>query len=85
MQKSVGSTGTVSLVDIYGTLVASRIFVPSDLSQLDPKHLSLHRFRRHVDNGAMPLPIFAAIQCELSLNYFAQISDMALSCSAWDR
>ena len=52
----------MSLVDLYGTLLGSRLYVPSDLARLDPRHLSLHFFRRCVDNGALPLPIFSAIQ-----------------------
>lgn len=57
--------GTVSLTDIYGTLVSSRILVPDDISKLDPTHLSLHHFRRNIDNGALPMPIFTAISREL--------------------
>lgn len=53
--------GTVSLTDLYGTLVSARLFVPSDLANLDPRHLSLHNFRRYVDSGLLPMPIFTAI------------------------
>ncbi|KAI0699790.1 FabD/lysophospholipase-like protein [Cerioporus squamosus] len=62
IRKAAGDTGTVSLVDLYGTLLSSRLYVPSELARLDPRHLSLHFFRRFVDNGALPLPIFSAIQ-----------------------
>ena len=62
LRKAAGPCGSVSLVDVYGTLLASRIFVPSEIKSLDPRHLSLHSFRRNVDSGAMPLPIFTALQ-----------------------
>lgn len=59
--------GTISLTDIYGTLVSSRLLIPTDLTttSLDPRHLSLSHFRRSVDNGLMPMPIFTAISREL--------------------
>lgn len=63
--KVTAPLGSVSLTDIYGTLISSRLFVPSDLDALDPDNLSLHKFRRFVDSGAMPLPIFTAIQHEI--------------------
>ena len=57
--------GAVSLIDIYGTLISSRLFIPTDISTLDPDNLSLHKFRRFVDDGTLPLPIFTAIQHEV--------------------
>ncbi|KAI0746311.1 FabD/lysophospholipase-like protein [Daedaleopsis nitida] len=62
LRKAAGVTGTVSLVDLYGTLLSSRLYVPSDMTRLDPRHLSLHFFRRHVDSGELPMPIMSAIQ-----------------------
>ncbi|KAJ3554539.1 hypothetical protein NM688_g3054 [Phlebia brevispora] len=62
LRKAAGPTGVVSLVDIYGTLLGSRLFVPADLSRLDPQHLSLHLMRRTIDKGQLPLPIFTAVQ-----------------------
>lgn len=58
--KLAGKDGTTSLVDIYGTLVSSRLFVPDDLSLLNPRHLKLSN-QRHLLNGSMPLPIYCAI------------------------
>ena len=49
-------------MDVYGTLLGSRLLVPSDITRLDPQHLSLHLMRRGVDRGQHPLPIFTAIQ-----------------------
>ncbi|KAH9896493.1 FabD/lysophospholipase-like protein [Cubamyces lactineus] len=62
LRKAAGPTGTASLVDLYGTLLSSRLFIPTDVRRLDPRHLSLHFFRRNIDNGALPLPILSAIQ-----------------------
>ena len=62
LRKAAGPTGAVSLVDVYGTLLASRLFVPSDLRAIDPRHVSLRSMRRSVDSGKVPLPIFTAIQ-----------------------
>ena len=62
LRKASGPTGIGSLVDVYGTLLASRLLVPTDASKLDPRCLSLHLLRRNVDNGQFPLPIFTAIQ-----------------------
>lgn len=41
--------------DIYGTLVSARLFVPDNLEKLDPRWLSLHHFRRFVDDGSYPM------------------------------
>lgn len=62
LRKAAGPMGVASLVDVYGTLLASRLFVPKDLSKLDFQHLSLHLSRRNIDNGQLPLPIYTAIQ-----------------------
>jgi len=63
--KANSPLGAVSLIDIYGTLISSRLFIPTDISTLDPDNLSLHGFRRFIDDGTMPLPIFTAIQHEI--------------------
>ena len=62
LRKAAGKEGTVSLVDLYGTLLSSRLYVPSDVTKLNPRHLSLHYFRKNVDTGDLPLPILSAIQ-----------------------
>lgn len=62
LRKAAGENGVVSLVDVYGTLLGSRILVPSDVRTLDPQHLSLHLMRKAIDRGQLPLPIFTAIQ-----------------------
>ncbi|KAI0091361.1 FabD/lysophospholipase-like protein [Irpex rosettiformis] len=62
LRKAAGPAGTVSLVDIYGTLLGSRLFVPSSYDTLNLQHLSLHMMRRNIDKGQHPMPIFTAIQ-----------------------
>ncbi|KAI0666447.1 FabD/lysophospholipase-like protein [Trametes maxima] len=62
IRKAAGPNGAPSLVDLYGTLLASRLYTPSDATKLDPRHLSMHLYRRNLDNGALPLPILSAIQ-----------------------
>ena len=62
LRKASGPAGTVSLVDIYGTLLGSRLFVPSVYDNLNPQHLSLHMMRQNIDKGQHPMPIFTAIQ-----------------------
>lgn len=61
MRKAASHVGNASLVDLYGTLVSSRLLVPNDLARLDARSLSLYHFKQYVDNGSMPLPIFTAI------------------------
>lgn len=70
LQKAAGPKGAISLVDVYGTLLGSRILVPSDISKLDPQDLSLHLMRLGgIDKGRLPLPIFTAIQHGGSFHY----------------
>ncbi|KAG8995132.1 hypothetical protein FRB90_000255, partial [Tulasnella sp. 427] len=66
IQKAISPKGSLSLVDIYGTLISARLFCPSDISALDPTHLSLSQFRRPVDDGSLPMPIFTAISRHVS-------------------
>lgn len=53
--------GGISLTDIYGTLLSARLLVPDNLDKLDPRCLSLHQFRRFIDDGSFPMPIMTAI------------------------
>ncbi|KAH8119590.1 acyl transferase/acyl hydrolase/lysophospholipase [Phellopilus nigrolimitatus] len=67
LRKANGPAGAVSLVDLYGTLIAARLFVPSDIERLDAQFLSLHHFRKNVDSGILPMPIFTAIRHEIPI------------------
>jgi phospholipase A2 len=49
--------------DIYGTLVSARLFVPDNLNDLDPRCLSVHQFRRFVDDGSYPMVCRALALC----------------------
>ncbi|KAK7690859.1 hypothetical protein QCA50_005961 [Cerrena zonata] len=62
LRKAAGTSGVASLVDVYGTLLASRLFVPDNLNNLNFRHLSLHLSRQNIDTGRLPLPIYTAIQ-----------------------
>ncbi|OJT06010.1 Cytosolic phospholipase A2 zeta [Trametes pubescens] len=77
LRKAAGPTGTASLVDLYGTLLSSRLYIPTDVTKLDPRHLSLHLYRRNLDNGALPLPIFSAIQHVTPLEKAEDIKEVA--------
>ena len=70
IQKASSPGNSISLTDIYGTLLSSRLFVPDAPSihetTVDPIQLSLHRFRRFVDNAQLPMPIFTAISRHLA-------------------
>ncbi|QRV94152.1 phospholipase [Ceratobasidium sp. AG-Ba] len=57
--------GGISLTDIYGTLLSARLLVPDESDKLDPRCLSLHQFRRFVDDGSYPMPIMTAISRHL--------------------
>jgi phospholipase A2 len=47
--------------------VGSRLYVPDDLSKLDPRHLKLSNQRHLIENGDLPLPIYSAIRHDLAL------------------
>ncbi|KAG9126079.1 hypothetical protein FRC07_005004 [Ceratobasidium sp. 392] len=57
--------GGISLTDIYGTLVSARLLVPDNLDTLDSRCLSVHQFRRFVDDGSCPMPILTAVSRHL--------------------
>ncbi|KZT61963.1 FabD/lysophospholipase-like protein [Calocera cornea HHB12733] len=67
MRKAAAPGAEVSLVDIYGTLISSRLFVPTDKdTAVDPRFLSLHRFRRLLDwSASLPLPILCAVMHDI--------------------
>ncbi|TDL24273.1 FabD/lysophospholipase-like protein [Rickenella mellea] len=75
LRKATAPLGSVSLTDVYGTLVSARLFVPSDLTGLDPRNLSLHQFRRNVDNASLPMPIFTAVLHEVPVEIEKPLAD----------
>ncbi|GAA96806.1 uncharacterized protein L969DRAFT_253030 [Mixia osmundae IAM 14324] len=60
--KEASEAGEFSLVDAYGTLVASRLYIPDHIDKLDNKHLKLSNQRQYIDDGDYPLPIYSAIR-----------------------
>jgi cytosolic phospholipase A2 len=52
-------------VDIYGTLVASRILVPANELAVRDDWLKLSNQRKYIDDGTEPLPIYTAVRHEI--------------------
>ncbi|GAA5881352.1 hypothetical protein JCM16303_000141 [Sporobolomyces ruberrimus] len=68
--KEASKGGELSLVDVYGSMVSTRIYVPSEDHPPPPVPLSLQSLktsyqRRLVDNGQHPLPIYCSIRHDL--------------------
>ncbi|SCV73382.1 BQ2448_7308 [Microbotryum intermedium] len=64
--KEASKAGTLSLVDAYGTAVASRLYVPDDPeAKLSLENLKISHQRLHVDSGEHPLPIYCTIRHEI--------------------
>lgn len=61
----------LGMVDIFGTLVASRILVPSNELTVRDDWLKLSTQRRYVDDGTEPLPIYTAVRHEIPLKAVA--------------
>jgi len=65
LRKANAQLGTVSLTDLYGTLLSARLLVPEDTGNIDPTQLSLFQFRRAIQDASLPMPIFTAISREI--------------------
>lgn len=68
--KEASKGGELSLVDVYGSMVSTRIYVPSEDHAPPPVPLSLQSLktsyqRRLVDEGKHPLPIYCSIRHDL--------------------
>ncbi|GAA5905313.1 uncharacterized protein JCM6883_006356 [Sporobolomyces salmoneus] len=68
--KQASKGGELSLVDIYGSLVSARIYVPSEDHPPPPVPLSLQTLKTSyqrglVDEGRHPLPIYCSIRHDL--------------------
>ncbi|KAK9320821.1 acyl transferase/acyl hydrolase/lysophospholipase [Lipomyces orientalis] len=61
-----GYTG-VSIADIYGVLLSSRLLVPKNEVIVDRDSLKISSQRRIVDTGAAPMPIYTAVRHEIGL------------------
>jgi len=68
--KEASKGGELSLVDVYGSMVSTRIYVPSEDHPPPPVPLSLQSLktsyqRNLVDSGKHPLPIYCSIRHDL--------------------
>ncbi|GAA5959607.1 hypothetical protein JCM21900_002954 [Sporobolomyces salmonicolor] len=70
--KNASKGGEVSLVDVYGTLVSTRLFVSSESPAFPPppnpislETLKTSSQRRLIDDGQAPLPIYCTIRHDL--------------------
>lgn len=66
VEKLWGSSGaTVGLVDIYGLLLAARLFVPVGDLEANDADLKISNQRDYVKFGQNPLPIYTAVRHEI--------------------
>ncbi|BGP42682.1 hypothetical protein JCM10449v2_006694 [Rhodotorula kratochvilovae] len=68
--KEASSGGEISLVDAYGVLVSTRLYVPSPALPPPPRPLSLRTLktsaqRDFVDDGSAPLPIYTTVRHDI--------------------
>ncbi|KAI5474460.1 phospholipase A2, partial [Pseudohyphozyma bogoriensis] len=64
--KEISDSADSTVVDVYGTLVSARLFVPSkSTSPLSALDLKISGQRRFLDEGEQPLPIYCAIRHEV--------------------
>ena len=57
----------LGMVDIFGTLIASRILVPGNELTVQDDWLKLSNQRHFVDDGTEPLPIYTAVRHEIPI------------------
>lgn len=55
------------LVDVYGLLLATRLLVPRDELGVDDRDLKISSQQVYLQDGANPLPIYAAVRHEIPL------------------
>ncbi|KAI4193214.1 MAG: hypothetical protein LQ346_003993 [Caloplaca aetnensis] len=58
-------TAQFGLVDIYGILLAARLFVPRGELAVDSRNLKLSNQQAYLKSGAHPLPIYTAVRHEI--------------------
>ena len=56
------------LVDVYGLLLATRLMVPRDELSVDKQDLKLSNQRTYLQQGANPMPIYAAVRHEIPID-----------------
>lgn len=62
----------IGTVDIFGTLVSSRILVPANELDVRDDWLKLSNQRKFVDDGSEPLPIYTAVRHEIPVKAVAK-------------
>ena len=55
----------LGMVDIFGTLVSSRILIPANELSVQDDLLKLSNQRKFIDDGTEPLPIYTAVRHEI--------------------
>jgi len=55
------------MVDMFGTLVASRILVPANELAVRDDYLKLSTQRKFIDDGKEPMPIYTAVRHEIPI------------------
>ncbi|GAA5895812.1 hypothetical protein JCM8208_005094 [Rhodotorula glutinis] len=68
--KKASQGGDISLVDVYGVLVSTRLYVASSALPPPPQQLSLHTMktsaqRDFIDDGGAPLPIYTTVRHDI--------------------
>lgn len=62
----------LGMVDIFGTLVASRILVPANELAVRDDHLKLSNQRKYLDEGREPMPIYTAVRHEIPIKAISE-------------
>jgi len=61
----------LGIVDIFGTLISSRILVPANELAVQNDWLKLSNQRKYIDDGKEPLPIYTAVRHEIPIKAVA--------------
>ncbi|KAL8765244.1 MAG: hypothetical protein Q9209_007637 [Squamulea sp. 1 TL-2023] len=67
-------TAEFGLVDVYGVLLAARLFVPRGELGVDSRNLKVSNQQEYLKDGAHPMPIYSAVRHEISIE--AKQSDL---------
>jgi phospholipase A2 len=65
----------LGMVDIFGTLVASRILVPANELAIRDDWLKLSNQRKYIDDGKEPMPIYTAVRHEIPIKAVSNDDD----------
>ena len=65
LQKLGSETSEVGIVDLFGTLLSSRILVPQNEFSVRPEFLKMSNQRAALADGELPLPIYTSVRHEI--------------------